>query len=140
LIAHHFTPLCLKNLIRALFYPEGMQASIAAGENTNREPPSHYTNILPLSFRDKSSKGGAFFSAAFPAWPAGCSRRGANRFRTDSRRERFTDIGAKIGIILKIFLLPSIVRFREERRRISYFMSLYNHYDRAHNYLSPLPW
>jgi hypothetical protein len=32
LIAHHFAPLCLKNLIRTLSYTEDMQASPAAGE------------------------------------------------------------------------------------------------------------
>jgi hypothetical protein len=84
LIAHHFTPLCLKNLIRALFYTEDMQVSIAAGENTNREPPSHYTNILPLSFRDKSSKGGALFLPPLPAGPAGLLARGANPFKGEA--------------------------------------------------------
>jgi hypothetical protein len=84
LIAHHFAPLCLKNLIRALFYAEDMQASTAAGENTNREPPSHYTNILPLSFRDKSSEGDAFFLPPLPARPPGLLAREANRFKEEA--------------------------------------------------------
>jgi hypothetical protein len=73
LIAHHFAPLCLKNLIRALSYTEDMQASTAADENPNREPLGHYTNILHLSPCYKScgssgkSRWGARTNATLPA-------------------------------------------------------------------------